>query len=360
MSDYDFNSTAHFDGGTKSETDTETDNPLVGTGVLGLSPTFTDRWAGGSRKSGWTEENDSSEDCVDETGALKIVARDNCYSHLQRSPGVDNITLQGKLKFPSGSSQFSWASGLVLYWDVDNWVRLQLVNDSGTVKYEWDLNDASTTSYGVSGSLSAGTWYWLKIVLTSSEFTCYYSTDGSSWATLKSSTSRPSGWSGNPMVIIGKGYSDNPTYSNADFDNSFATPGSSYNSYITDVVVTPYKTSGTWISSQLTMPTNKRLKNIKLDLTNGDASNYIDKIEVLKASDSSVLSTYATDQYTDVTLTKSDFDNGFGSTMNTNIKLKFYFVGDGTKTITLDQLYGDYELGPTGVRRDRFVNEGGI
>lgn len=359
MSDYDFNTTANFDGGTKSDADTETDNALLGAGRIGLSPTVRDRWAGGARASGWTEENDASCDCIDETGDMKITALEHRYSHLQRSPGVDNVTIQGKLMFPSGSGANSWAPGLILYWDVDNWVRVQIANDSGTLKYYYNYNDASTTYYGGSGSLSAATWYWFKIVLTSTDFTCYYSSDGSTWYTLKSATTRPAGWSGAPSIIIGKGYSDSPTYTNADFDNSYSPGGNSHNYYVSDIVVTPYKTSGTWISSQLTMPTNKRLKTVSLDVSNGDASNYIDKIEVLKASDSTVLSTYSTDQYADITLDKDDFDNGFASTMNTNIKLKFYFVGDGTKTITLDQLYGDFEIGPSGSPRNRHVTEGG-
>jgi len=351
--------TADFDGGTKSDVETITNNALQTANQVGLAPTFCDRWAGGARQAGWTEENDTGADCVDETNQLKVTAQEHEYSHLQRSPAVDNITIQGKLIFPASSFENSWATGIAMYWDVDNWIRAQIVHDSGTIKHCWNLNNASTPTYGFTGSLSTGVWYWYKIILTATTYEVLYSTNGTAW-TSHTSGSRPGGWSGAPSIMVGKGYMDNPTYTAADWDNSYAPAGTSYDHYAGDIVVLPYKTSGNWLSVTITPHNYEKLYSLTVSLSGGDGSNYIDKVEIIKSSDSSVLSTYNTNMSSTTTLYSADFDNGFNPTANVPFKVKLYFVGGGTTTVQVTELSGEMQLGIVGYTYDRFVNQGGF
>jgi hypothetical protein len=233
-----------------------------------------------------------------------------------------------------------------MYWDVDNWVRVSLANSGGTLRYQCGYNDASTTGYAETGTPSTGTWYWLKIVLTSTTYEAFYSTNGTSWTSIRSAA-RPAGWSGSPAIIIGKGYSDNPTYSGANFNNSYSPAGSSHDYYAQNVVVLPYKSTGNWRSQSISMPTGSQLQSLTVTVSNGSASNKITKVEIIKASDNSVLSTRTVDITSTITLYSADFDFGFSPTLSTDIKVKVYFASAGSDTILLEELSGNFSGTPS-------------
>lgn len=115
-----------------------------------------------------------------------------------------------------------------------------------------------------------------------------------------------------------------------------------------------YRTSGNWTSASQTMTAGKLLYDLNLSHSGLDANNYIDKIEILDASDDSILTTYAGNITTGATttLTASDFDNGFNSTLDTNIKIKLYLVGSGSATPVITEITGNYASGAANFRFD--------
>jgi len=346
MPDFTIDSSADFDAGVKNDTETDLENPLIAAGKLGSKPLICDRFAGGARIAGWDENKDTYTTLTDEAGAVVIYGKEHEYGHLQRAPGVDNVTIQAKIKWAYASplpGSNTWAPCIVIYWDRDNWVNVGIVNDSGTLKYGYNYNVASTTTYAYSGSLTTETWYWVKIVLTATTFTIYTSTDGSSWNTLLGATARPGSWTGTPdPVIFGKGYSDLPTYVGNHFNSSYATPGNYGTWREGDIVVLPYKSTGDWRSASITMGAGRKLTSVTLTVSGGTASRKLTKVEILRASDNAVLSTYTGSITSTVTLLTGDFDMGFDPTLSTNFKVKVYFASDGTDTILLDSITGTF------------------
>ncbi len=100
-----------------------------------------------------------------------------------------------------------------------------------------------------------------------------------------------------------------------------------------------YHTSGNWTSATQTMPSGKQLYDLSLTVSGGGTSD-ISKVEVLDSSDNSVITTCTTPITANTVLTAADFDNGFGGTMNKNLKLRLYLVGDGASSIAIEDIQG--------------------
>jgi peptide methionine sulfoxide reductase MsrB len=98
-----------------------------------------------------------------------------------------------------------------------------------------------------------------------------------------------------------------------------------------------YRSSGTWTSDTQTITAGNQLANMTLNIT-ADANNYIDKIEILKASDSSVLYTNNTDLKTSGLHTMHDT-----SAVTENFKVKVYLAGNGDGTPVINDIIGYYE-----------------
>jgi len=100
-------------------------------------------------------------------------------------------------------------------------------------------------------------------------------------------------------------------------------------------------TTATWASGSLSVPVGYKLANLTLVYFGVDVNHYIDRVEILDAN-GSVLSTYDENiaSGTSVTLTSSDFDNGFDSTAGTDFKVKVYLVGNGSSTPVIEEVYG--------------------
>ena len=108
-----------------------------------------------------------------------------------------------------------------------------------------------------------------------------------------------------------------------------------------------YKATGNWRSASQTMTASHKLKDITITHSGLDADTFIDKIEILDASDNSLISTYGTNitSGASTNLVTGDFDGtGFADTEDTNFKIKVYFDGNaGTTTPVITQIEGNYE-----------------
>lgn len=108
-----------------------------------------------------------------------------------------------------------------------------------------------------------------------------------------------------------------------------------------------YKSAGNWISDAIT--NSDLIESVALTLSSGDGSNYIDKVEILDASDDSVIS-IADGTYSSTITLDSEFDTLVGT--NINYKIKVYFVGTGSDSIALEQIDINYAAGLTIIRFD--------
>ncbi|MFC1461661.1 hypothetical protein ACFLQR_04005 [Verrucomicrobiota bacterium] len=336
----DFTITDFDTGAAKTNTETSYDNPLLSAQELGIEPTFTDRISGGTRKSGWTSDvhAQAGAGITDQSDYLEVVQQLHSYAHIQRDVATDNITIQAKIKYVADASVASWRPSVALYWGVDDWVKVG--DERSLSQYQSTKNVASTTSFTRIGSTVQGTWYWYKIKLTATNYYIYYSTNGSSWTQIETGA-RPGSWSGAPnLIIVGKGYSDNPTYSGTDFNNS-VTGFPLHTTHITDIVVLPYKLSGNWTSAIQTMPAGASMAQTTIYHSGLDAANCIDKVEWLVGGQ--VKAAYETDitngAWTAVLpdmVTSGSFVN-----VNADFQVKLYLVGDGSATPVVTKVEGE-------------------
>jgi hypothetical protein len=350
MADFTFTSTADFDGGSKSSTETVTDNYLIVANAIGLAPLVCDRISGGARKSGWTVDVSGSNTIVDDTDNLYFSTDRYKYMHLQRSNGSDNVTIIAKINIMVNLIGNSWFPLVALYWDRDNWWGCGLGADAGTANPKHECNHVVAGAWAttITGTPSYSTYYYYKVELSAGDVKGYYSSDGSSWTLIQAWGSRPTGFAGAPAFIIyGSGVSLLPTYTGYTL-NSDAGSSTSYEWRMSDLTLLPYNTTGDWTSSSVSM-VGKRLYKIDLTVSSADANNYIDKVEVLRASDNAVLSTYSGNITSSGTtsLYSANFDNGFDCTYDVNVKIKVYFVGDSSAAVILEALDG-WVSGPGG------------
>lgn len=185
---------------------------------------------------------------------------------------------------------------------------------------------------------SADNHIWVRILRNSSNiFFTYYSLDESiipptSWTNI---TNTGGYWGGNYYTSV--------------FCYDSAATGSAvtadfYNFYVSDGTIVAgevsYKSTGNWTSASQSAITDGLINSITF---NGyfDTNNYIDKVEILKASDDTVLSTCTTNITSDNTsLLTGDFDNGL-SVCTVPWKIKIYMVGTDTTTPKLGNIIVD-------------------
>ena len=91
------------------------------------------------------------------------------------------------------------------------------------------------------------------------------------------------------------------------------------------------KTDVDWVLNA-TQLTDEKIASVAVTTTDADATNYVDKIEILDADDSDALLTTANDNIesaTTKTYTSTDFNNGLNVTANKNYKMVITYVGAG-------------------------------
>jgi hypothetical protein len=205
-------------------------------------PIFDDfaRGDSGTVGGGWTQEDGDGANSID-TERLKIVQHMNEYTHIERSQALTNLILRSKL-LAGANAGVSWLHTVALYWGVDEWAKWGQTRDGGAneLKFLAYFNKASTVTNWLDIVGAAGVWYYLRLRLTATTMYVDRSCDGVWWYP-STSTARGANWSAAPsLIIIGKGWSDEPGYPNADFDNDFASPGNEGTHYADDVFTRKY------------------------------------------------------------------------------------------------------------------------
>ena len=109
----------------------------------------------------------------------------------------------------------------------------------------------------------------------------------------------------------------------------------------------------TWTSPSITPPTDQQLKNLTFTLTNGSATNCIDRVEILDASNDSVIDTASGDITSSGSIVWTDFVNRLIPTFNVAFKIKLYFKSGGSSILTISEITGDFEY----LTRVRFDGE---
>lgn len=156
------------------------------------------------------------------------------YAHIQTASPIDTT---GGIRVDAIMRQdhypvSTWGMSITVYYDADNWVSLKqgaAGGQSGWLRYGFENgNTFYTNSSSVTSDLRT---YFINggVELTPTEIRFYTSTPGADQygvttpaPTLMSdlTMSRPAGFTGNALVIIGKGYTDPPGFPNPDLDNS--------------------------------------------------------------------------------------------------------------------------------------------
>lgn len=344
--------TADFDGGTKSnssgnfeiETVTDNENNTANTIVLGNRRGDAFNFADADGLT-WKWEEHANTTVAPAVRDIDTTVNDALYikqtmgtagaSHLcttDTMSGDFDIRVNLLAAFENGN-QYVYHR----FWISDNDQVYIVIRKSAAGAYTLI---STTIIGGVAGSTTTASWtdYDLSFRITrvGDAVTTYYDlAGGDSWTQHRAVAS---GFSTDPGVYVVGVYhgvtngSTYATYSSLRYDTATWTTAT-------------YRTSGNWKSNTIT--NSLLFGSIAITTTDCDANNYIDKIEILKSSDESVITTYSGNitSNTTTTLTSADFDNGFGGT-NINYKIKVYLHGDGTKGAELSDITIEY--GTTG------------
>jgi hypothetical protein len=158
------------------------------------------------------------------------------YAHIETATPIDTT---GGIRADAIMRQdhypvSTWGMSITIYYDADNWVSLKqgaAGGQSGWLRYGFDNgNTFYTTSSSVTSDLRT---YFINggVELTPTQIKFYTSTPGVDQYGVTTAApnliadltmARPAGFTGNALVIIGKGYTDPPGYPNPDLDNSIA------------------------------------------------------------------------------------------------------------------------------------------
>ncbi|MCD9022416.1 discoidin domain-containing protein [Cohnella silvisoli] len=205
---------------------------------------FYDTFDAGTLGVGWVADKDPRASISVSDGMLNITGPVNAYAHIERAIDDDNVRVGANLTTLDGG--WSWGTGVALYWDKLNWVKIT------NYPYEGGLG-------GWYGAAGGGGKHYVEEsiggVVTSYNFAPSYgrqfrrlaieigvdcirylaSNDGVKWTAIRTAN-RPSSLLGRApsKFIIGRGYSDGAAYPGDDMDNSYAAVGSSATTYVKD------------------------------------------------------------------------------------------------------------------------------
>jgi len=187
---------------------------------------YDDNFDDNSLDPKWTSDTDTNVVLSETNSEIQIVktGAHNEYGHIEQSCSHDLIIVTAKMRIDSTVSTIQWSAGLILYWDVDNhasiYVRYHISDANKRHIWAYFNDNSAISNADCIQPVVLGTYYWVRIELTSTQIKYYTSTDGSEF-TLRNTKTRGAGHSGAPtLLILGAGWSDNPSYPNADFDNS--------------------------------------------------------------------------------------------------------------------------------------------
>lgn len=155
------------------------------------------------------------------------------FAHIQTASPIDTT---GGIRADAVMRQdhypvSTWGMGVTIYFDADNWVSLRqgaAGGQSGWLRYGFDAGTSFYADSVVGGDLRV---YFINggVELTPTQIKFYtspigvdqYGVTGVAPTEIADlAMARPSGFTGNALVIFGKGYTDPPGYPNPDLDNS--------------------------------------------------------------------------------------------------------------------------------------------
>ena len=367
MTDFSITTTADFDAGTKSSIVTTTDEYDIIADEIALSFPYADKDA--NLVSYWRFEDNPN----DETGTNNGTVTGATYTSLGKFGGAYD--------FDADNDYISIAADPSLNFGANTDFSVSA----------WIYADASANNYILSsGAGGAGEGWWLFRILNNALQAGL--DDGTTLVTTTGTLALQDAWhhvvatfdrDGNVTLYVdatADGSADISGIGSIDTTDDYTIGGRSvsltyefdgridefkiYSRLLTPTEITTlynsgnqYVASGNWASATQTMTSGSKLNDITITHSGLDASNYIDTIEILDASDDSVISTSTTNIITgaSTTLTSSDFDNGFDGTLSTDFKVKIYLVGDNTTTPIITQIDGTYVVGTSYVRFDSQV-----
>jgi len=201
-----------------------------------LSDNFDDE----SLDPAWTyEEGVAGNSGAEQNDRYEIVAAAESYAHIQRLMTTDNVVIIAKVQCAvKNQGVASWAGALGIWFNAYDWYALKLNTGGLVIVREYDAN-GTVTATNSTFSIAIGTWYWLKIVITSTQVLAYVSTSGITWTLLFTDT-RAATWTINAstLVILGTGTEVSAaSYPNLDWDNNYTSTGLNNTWYFDDLIV---------------------------------------------------------------------------------------------------------------------------
>ncbi|MGY5880877.1 MAG: DUF2341 domain-containing protein [Candidatus Thorarchaeota archaeon] len=199
--------------------------------------------------NGWFEDENQTHVSISNE-ALNVSGATHRYAHIERplSEGA-NLVLEGNI-YVSSNETGDLANAICLYWSDHVWIRAGWSAADGMItltptffSQENEGTGASTGGHSIPWE-TGNKWYRFRIMLGYTARSLHSLDDGYTWEMIPYSTTRPAAYSEAPTyIILGRGYSNNPTGScpNPDLDNH--DPYETYseaNSYIDDVFIRNY------------------------------------------------------------------------------------------------------------------------
>jgi hypothetical protein len=165
------------------------------------------------------------------------------YAHIERTGLPNEFVAECKIKRTIAIDDYSWSPGIHIWFNNTNICMFHMGANNGHLFINENVvSTPGVTNKEVAYNTSLNTYYYMKLVLTSSTFSCYYSSNYIDW-TLVHSISRPSSLiiDSNSKIIIGSGYGTGSSpYANPDLDNSYSSPGGAVDAVYDWVMIKKY------------------------------------------------------------------------------------------------------------------------
>lgn len=174
-------------------------------------------------------------------GAVRVHQAANHYANLYTSAGSDVHYIQADIRNANDTGA-SWAPGLSLYFDENNWVQFGLRRtDRLQIRYSLG-NQAATIEFSPDYAWSVGEWYTLRIEIADEEqqIRLWIGKQGAASLTLLSEYTQalPASFNGESTIILGKGVGYSPYDANEFLRNNFTGASGNYGySYFDNVVI---------------------------------------------------------------------------------------------------------------------------
>ncbi|MBN1902719.1 hypothetical protein JW926_15440 [Candidatus Sumerlaeota bacterium] len=186
---------------------------------------------------GWIVDLSEGNSIEVRDGALVIDAWENTYAHIERPLGCDSVRVSCEIKPGFG---VSWATSIILYWDVNNWTQFSILLERGGTSYCAQMVEGIPSEHRFSSSITDNNWKRISIALGEESLHYCSISDGENWKE-EGVTLRPKSFKNPPSLLIaGKGYGQDkiePRYPAENMDNDYADKGRRAQSMIRNIRV---------------------------------------------------------------------------------------------------------------------------